>query len=89
MTSINGTHERIATIERTRGWIFKKVDTFQIRGFIHDEWSYYPDGDEIQWELHDLLDTLVDEHTSEISRAHSVEFEKKQRLARWAAENKK
>lgn len=89
VTPVERSRDRIATFERTRGWFFKQVDTFQIRGSDHDEWFYYPEADEIPPDLHDHLVGLIDDHTSENSHAHHLEFSKKQRLAQWEAEGQR
>lgn len=87
VTSVNK-NERIATIERIHGWFLKKRETFQIRGFVEDEWFYYPEGDAIDIHLHDHLDDLVEDHVSKQSHEHSVDFQKKKRLERWSLDKR-
>jgi len=68
--------EVVVTIEQTRGFVWKAIEEFQVRGYYDEDlggdWYYYPDGDEVPWRIGDRINALVQELTDEKERQERV-----------------
>tara|TARA_R110002094_G_scaffold195793_2_gene168750 strand:- start:1397 stop:1663 length:267 start_codon:yes stop_codon:yes gene_type:complete len=70
-------------IERTRGWLFKKVDTIKIRGWytetIGGNWFHYPEGHPVSDEYDHLIHHLIQDMKKQQQRLD--------RIVAWSADD--
>jgi hypothetical protein len=71
--------ECLLTLETVRGWIWKDIQKFQVRGSLRSgNWYYYPSGVECVGLLWNKLNTLV--------RRVGKEHERRERVEGWKNE---